>query len=76
MPGVLLSRHLDKGLIQRLNFQRDPYLFMKSYSQNNNNLGLSIFQLISVKVYILYHLKGFLPGLIQAENGVEIQAKK
>ena len=31
--------------------------------------------MISVKVYILYHLKAFLPGLIQAENDAEIQAK-
>ena len=35
-PGVLLSRHLDRGLIQRLNFQRDPRL---CYSQNSNHLG-------------------------------------
>ena len=33
---VLLSRHLDRGLIHRLNFQRDPRL---GYSQNNNHLG-------------------------------------
>ena len=65
MHGVSLSRHLVKGLIQIFKGIQGWDIYL-----------VTIFQLIFFKVYILYHLKEFLLGLIQAANDAEIQAKK
>ena len=50
----LYSRHLDKGLIQRLNFLRRAPGFEELFT-----FGISFLPLISVKV-LCYHLKAFL----------------
>ena len=62
LPGVLLSRHLDRGLIQRFNFQRDCAIHKTA-----TIWGLMLKYFLSFKSI-------FCQAKIQAEKDAEIQA--
>ena len=61
---VLLPRYLDRGLIQRFNFQRDCAI------HNTETICGLMFK------YFLSFKRIFCQAKIQAENDAEIQAKK
>ena len=80
LPGVLLSRHLDRGLIQRFNFQRDCAIhktatiwgLMFKYFLSFK----SIFCQAKIQAENDAEIQAKMDAKIQAENNAEIQAKK